>query len=397
MSGYKLDKNDWGGAEIFNQLLADIRKRSPEFAKQNYVSDDIVQRFKEIGIYRAFVPKEFGGDEKSPIEFLLAIEAIAEADGSAGWVASFGCCESYLGGLPMETLAEIWKNPDDIFAGAMFPLQSAKVVDEGYVLNGTWKWASGCKSADRIGVGIIPESGQTLPSMAVLNASDVQIDSDSWKMQGMSGSGSFDVKVENKIASKDYTFLRGGKLTPKGPFFQYPTLCIAAQVLAVTSLGVANAAFNIVLEGAAKRKSATGAPNLGDRSYVQMDMAKAKAKIESSRLFFYQSIEAAWDLLVQGKELDAETVNMMRLSTTHLTRECADATKIAYGISGMAAAQSDSHLAKCFRDVHMPTQHAFMGEITYQNAGAILFGKDPLPGYLPPWVKVNQEKEVVLK
>ena len=151
---YKLDKADWGGAESFDNLLLEIRQRAPEFAAQNFVSDDIVQRFKKMGIYRAFVPKAFGGDERSPIDFLLAIEEISKADGSAGWVASFGVCESYLGGLPMKTLEKIWANPDDIFAGAMFPIQPAKVVDGGYLLNGRWKWASGCMSADRIGVGI---------------------------------------------------------------------------------------------------------------------------------------------------------------------------------------------------------------------------------------------------
>lgn len=393
MATYKLNKEDWGGAKTFNQLLADIRKRSPEFAKQHFVSDDIIQRFKEIGIYRAFVPKEFGGDEKSPIEFLLAIEAIAEADGAAGWVASFGCCESYLGGLPMDTLAEIWKNPDDIFAGAMFPLQPAKVIDGKYLLNGRWKWASGCMSADRIGVGIKPEGDGQLPRMAVLDAKDVNIDQTTWDTHGMSGSGSFDVTVNDVLVAPENSFIRGGELTPEGSFFKFPTLCLAAQVLAVTSLGVARAAMNIVIENAAARASATGAPNLGDRPYVQMEMAKAEAKIQSSRLFFYNAMEVAWNLLESGKELDADTVNMMRLSTTHLTRECAEATKTAYHLSGMEAAVNTNHLSRCFRDAHMPILHAFMGEFTYQNAGAILFGKQPFPGHLPPWIKVDAEKE----
>ena len=121
MGRYRLDKSGWGGTERFDRLLADIRRRAHEFDEQNYVSLDIVRRFKEMGIFRAFVPKRYGGDERSPLDFLLAIEAISEADGSAGWVASFGVCESYLGGLPLETLEEIWRRPDDIFAGAMFP------------------------------------------------------------------------------------------------------------------------------------------------------------------------------------------------------------------------------------------------------------------------------------
>ena len=382
MGRYRLDKSGWGGTERFDRLLADIRRRAHEFDEQNYVSLDIVRRFKEMGIFRAFVPKRYGGDERSPLDFLLAIEAISEADGSAGWVASFGVCESYLGGLPLETLEEIWRRPDDIFAGAMFPLQPAEAVDGGYLLNGRWKWASGCVAADRVGVGIRLESANSLPHMAVIPADQAEIDMESWNAHGMAGSGSFDVVVKDVLVPADHVFERGGALTPDEPFFRYPTMSIATQVLAVTSLGIARAAMNLVLDSASGRKSPTGAPSIGDRAYVQTEMAKAEARILSSRLFFYDSIESAWEILVRGSDLDAETVSMMRLSSTHLTRECARVTRAAYFLSGMEAANNDNHLSRCFRDVHMPTQHAFMGEITYQNAGAVMFGKPPLPGYL---------------
>lgn len=382
MSRYQIDKALWGGQETFDQLMADIRARSDEFAAQHYVSDDIIDRFKEIGIYRAFVPEEYGGDQRTPIEFLLAIEALSEADGSAGWVASFGVCESYLGALPLEVVQETWKNPDDVFAGAMFPLQPAKVVDEGYLLNGRWKWASGCMSASRLGVGIIPEVEGALPAMAVFPADQARIDTGSWDTHGMSGSGSFDLVLEDVLVPKEHAFIRGGPLTPEGTFFRYPTLALATQVLAVTGIGVARAAMNTVLDSAAGRVSSTGAPNLGDRPHAQMEMAKAEARLRSARLFFYDSIERAWEMLDRGDELDIETKSMMRLSCTHLSRECAEVARAAYLISGMEAAENANHLSRCFRDAHMPTQHAFMGEITFQNAGAIMFGRDPLPGYV---------------
>lgn len=382
MGRYVLDKSSWGGSAVFDALLEEIRSRADEFSHQHYVSDDIVTKFKDIGVFRAFVPKAFGGDEKSPLDFLLAIEAIAEADGSAGWVASFGICESYLAGLPMAVLEEIWRSPDDIFAGAMFPVQPAKAVDGGYLLNGRWKWASGCMSADRVGVGIKANSADSLPSMAVIDASAAQIDMKSWDVHGMAGSGSFDLVVKDIIARADHTFLRGGKLTPEGSFFRYPTVSIATQALAVTTLGVAQAAMNLLLNSAAERSSATGAPNIGDRSYVQIEVAKAEARIRSSRLYFYESTEAAWEILEKGGDLGRETISALRLSSTHLTRECAAVTATIYQLSGMEAAYYENHLSRCFRDAYMPTQHAFMGEITYQNAGAMMFGKDPLPGYL---------------
>lgn len=384
MASYEIDKSLWGGEETFDALLRDIRGRAAEFGAQHYVSRDVIDRFRDIGIYRAFVPRSHGGDERSPLEFLLAIEAISHADGSAGWVASFGCTQTYLGGLPLEVLEDdIWKDPDAIFAGAMFPLHPAHYENGRYHLDGRWKWGSGAIFADRLGVGIKPvDDTDSLPRMAVIDRQDGHVDLESWDVHGMEGSGSFDLVVEDKWVPKEMTFVRGGSLSPEGAFFRYPTISLATQVLAVTTLGVAKAAMDLVIEGAASRESPTGAPGLGDRSYVQIEMAKALARIRSSRLFFYESVERAWEVLVSGKELSHDEISMMRLSSTHLTRECAEVTRTVYQLSGMEAAYNDNHLSRCFRDAHMPTQHAFMGEITYQNAGAVMFGKDPLPGYL---------------
>ena len=383
MSGPTLDKELWGGAEAFDALLAQIRDRRAEFEEQHHISPDIVERFRDLGFYRAFVPIEFGGEERSPTEFLVAVEALAEADGSAAWVASFGVCESYLGGLPLDKVQEVWKNPNDIFAGAMFPLQKAEVVDGKYVLNGRWRWASGCMSADRIGVGIIPDEEGALPRMAVMPADQVKIDTSTWDMHGMAGTGSYDIVVENVTVDPEWTFLRGGALTPEGPFFRYPTITIAAQVLAVTSLGIAREAMNIVRDAADKGKaSATGAPTAADREYVQIEIGKAEARLRAARLFFYDSIDRAWEVLLAGGDLDVETRNMMRLSCTHVTRECAAVTEAAYSVSGMAAAENSNHLARCWRDVHLPTQHAFMGEMTYKDAGAVLLGRDHSRGYI---------------
>ena len=384
VSGPRLDKALWGGAERFDAMLDDIRARREEFEQQRFVSKDVVDRFKEIGIYRAFVPRAFGGTERTPTEFLLAIEAIAEADGSAGWVASFGVCESYLGALPLDSVHETWRDPDAVFAGAMFPLQPARVVDGRYVVSGRWRWASGCIAADRIGVGIMPEGDGALPRMAVLPASEVRIDRSSWNSHGMAGTGSFDIEVDEVAVDPEWTFIRGGPLTPDGPFFRYPTIAIAAQVLAVTSLGIARAALEIVREAGqvGGAGSATGAPNIGDREHVQIEVAKAEARLRAARLFFYDAIDAAWDELVAGDELTDEDRNLLRLSCTHATREGAAVVEAAYRVSGMAAAELDNHLSRCWRDVHLPTQHAFMGEMTYRNSGAVLLGREPQPGHI---------------
>ena len=382
MATCTLDKEAWGGETVFDNLLSDIRARSSEFEKQRHISHDIIERFKEIGVYRALVPACYGGDEKTPMEFLQMVEAISEADGSAGWVASFGMNPAYLAALPPETVEKVWGNgPDVVFAGGVFPPQKAALQDGHFTLDGRWPFASGCMSAELIGVGIMPAEGQPLPRMAVMPRDAVEID-ETWDMQGMIGTGSHDIVAKNVKVPEEWTFVRGSQPNIDAPFFRYPSLSFATQVLAVTTLGLAREALRVVQESAAGRKSVTGAPNLGERAYAQIDMAKAEAKVRSARAFFYESTEEAWRSITAGSKPSKAQVNLLRLSSTNLTHECAEAVRICYQMSGMVGASNKHPLSRISRDVALCTQHAFTGTVTYQNAGAMFFGHDPLPGYL---------------
>ena len=377
-----IDMELWGGEEKVNKLLSDIRAQRNEFNEQRYIPKNIVEQFKDIGVYRAFVPKAFGGTERSPSEFLKLIETISAEDGSAGWVASFGMNPAYLASLPMNTLEKIWKeSPDIVFAGGIFPPQKAEKVDGGFIVNGRWQFASGCMGASLLGVGIMPDDGGKLPRMAVLPADQVTIEK-TWNVHGMAATGSFDLIVENVFVPEEMTFIRGGAPTVDAPFFKYPSLSFAAQVLSVTALGIARSAIDNVVNSAKGRKSVTGAPNLGERHYAQIDIAKAEAKVRSARAFFYEATDEVWDAIMAGEEPTKHQISMIRLATTNVARECADATRIAYNLSGMQGAYLDHPISRCFRDANLVTQHAFMGEVTYQNAGAMMFEHSPFPGYL---------------
>jgi indole-3-acetate monooxygenase len=145
---------------------------------------------KAAGIFRACVARRFGGDETSPGDFLRLIEAISEADGSAGWVASFGSSAIYLSALPIATLETIYSNgPDVVFAGGISPPQNAIPVEGGLEVSGQWSWGSGCTGAALIGVGIKVEGGglaDGLPRMAVLPRDKVRI-VHNWDVNGLKG------------------------------------------------------------------------------------------------------------------------------------------------------------------------------------------------------------------
>lgn len=365
-------------------LLAEIRSRHKEFEAQQFISQDIIERFRALGVYRALVAKRFGGDEKSPAEFCRLIETISAADGSAGWVASFGIGGVYLAALPVDTLAELYANgPDVVFAGGIFPPQPAPKVEGGFEVTGRWSWSSGSMGSDVIGVGIAPQSdaGKALPRMAVMPRSKARIEKN-WNVSGLQGTGSHDLIVEKVVVPEHWTFVRGGGASLDTPLYRYPALAFATQVLAVVGVGIARAALDDVVKLAEGRSSPTGAPKLGERIYVQLEMAKIEAEWRSARSWFYEAIEEAWAPLVAGRQPTPHQISMLRLSSTHATRVSAEVARRAQMLTGMTGVYETHPLASRVRDAQVVTQHAFMGDITYQNAGAMLFGHDPLPGYL---------------
>jgi alkylation response protein AidB-like acyl-CoA dehydrogenase len=367
-----------------SELLGDIKKRSEEFEQQKYISHDIISRFKKIGVYRALVPKRYGGDEISPAEFCQLVETIATADGSAGWVASFGMNPFYLGGLPLATLDEIYRRgPDVVFAGGIFPPQKAATLDDGFRVSGRWSFASGCTGAELIGVGILPDDGSArpLPRIAVLPADRFTIDP-VWNSVGLAGTGSHDVILSDAFVPAEWTFIRGGALNLDGALYRYPVLSLATQVLSVVALGIARAALSEVYAIAERQSSVTGAPCLADRQFAQMEIAHCEAELRSARCWFYDAIDDVWQAILRGDEPGEAAINALRLSSTHITRVSSSVTTRALKLAGMPGIAMRSPLQRYARDSMVITQHAFMGELTYINAGNMFFGHPPLPGYL---------------
>ena len=368
-------------------LCQEIRERacSGEFDNQAYVSQDIIEKLKQIGVYRALVPKRFGGNEWSPKQFCELIEQLSKADGSVGWVASFGMSPAYLGSLPEATLAQLYKDsPDIVFAGGIFPPQPAEITDDGVVVSGRWKFSSGCMGADIVGVGISPQKdneAQGLPRMAVMPANKAQIDM-TWDTVGLKGTGSHDLVVKDVLVAKEWTFVRGEPSKLPEPFFKYPSLSLATQVLTVVGIGVAAAAIEEFQKLAPGKSSITGGAEIASRPVTQYEFAQAEAEFKAARVWFYDTMQIVWNEVVAGRTPSAEQISDMRLSCTHVARVCARVTRKIQMLAGMTAIYTHNPFSRFVNDTNVVTQHAFMGDATLQNAGLVSFGMKPAPGYL---------------
>ncbi|MEV1169030.1 acyl-CoA dehydrogenase family protein [Nonomuraea sp. NPDC049784] len=369
---------DQHATHAFEDILVQVAERRAEFDQKRHVPRDMIAEFKRAGIYRASAPRRFGGDALPPAEFLSRIERISMIDGSAGWVASFGSSLIYLAALPLETQAELYADgPDVAFAGGLYPVQPAQIVEGGYRVAGRWKFASGCLGADLLSVGITAgaQNGNR-PLKAVLPPDQVEI-VENWDVIGLRGTGSHDLKVDNVIVPAEWTFVRGAEATVDEPLYRYPSVPYASQVLAVVGLGIARAALDHVIRG-----GYTGGPKPADRAAYRISVGKAEAELRSARAFFYETTHEVYETILAGDPATANQTSLLRLASAHLARSSFDVVRTAYQLSGIPAIADDSPMQRYLRDASVVPQHAFLQEGIYDGAGAVLMGVPPFPGYL---------------
>jgi len=366
-----------------HDLVAEIAARRDEFDRLSHVPRDVIASMKRAGIFRAATPRRFGGDARPPGEFLRMIETIAVADGSAAWVAAFGSANTYLAALPLETQRAIYADgPDQVFAGGLYPLQAARVVEGGVRVTGRWRFASGCMAADWIGVGISADTPLLAPQanstvyMAVCPANEVAI-IENWDVVGMQGTGSHDTGVQDKFYSLEWICARGAVGLVDEPLYRYPALSYQAEVHAAVNIGLARAALDTATEMSGGAKIMPGAAKLADRAYYRSELARGEAKWRSARAFFYESSERAWDALLAGNPIKPDLENLLRLSATHAAHTSAEVVQQAYRIAGMAAIHKSHRLQRILRDSMVVTQHASLSEGTYEAAGAMFTGIPP--------------------
>jgi indole-3-acetate monooxygenase len=369
--------------DALRALLDRVSAMAGRFGIDQQIDRETVEAMQAAGVYRALVPACFGGDEASPEDFLRLIEAISTRDGSAGWVASFGVSHLYLASLPAETLASLYaQGPDVVFAGTIFPPQTAVRVEGGFRVSGRWPFGSGSPGASLIGVGIKTEepAGGGLPRMAVMPAHQVRIEPN-WDVMGLRGTGSHDLVVEDVFVPEAWTFVRGAPPSIDIPAYRYPSLGLAAQVLAVVGLGVARAALDLMAQMAGRRASITGAPLMAERAHVQIALAKAETQWRTTRSWFYEVTRDTFAMVRRGEVIDAEQKALIRMAATQAARTGADVTRLMFEQAGTAGIFNSHPFSRLLQDAMVVNQHAFLNEATWQSAGKVLLGLDAPAGY----------------
>ena len=337
---------------------------------------EVVDALATAGLFKALVPRDYGGGEHSIGELVDALETLARVDGSAAWCAMIGATSGLISAyLAPETARELFADPRAISAGIFAPFGKARVVEGGYRVSGRWPFASGCQHATHVmgGVMIAREGKPEMRSM-VFAKEDVRVH-DTWDVAGLRGTGSHDVEVEDAFVPEARTLSLFGPPRHEAALYRQPLFGSLAAGVAAVALGLARGALEELVT-IAKTKRIGPERTMASRELVQRDVGVAWGMLDAAKATLVVALDANAREVERDGAASLQTRARLRLAACHATKESAKVVDLAYEHGGGAAIYATSSLQRAKRDVHVATQHLMVSGTSATLAGRALLGLD---------------------
>jgi indole-3-acetate monooxygenase len=372
-------------------LGAEFGRRAAEIEGRRKLPADIARQMGAAGFYRMFILESAGGLEMPPRVAAEVYEALAEGDASCGWIAFIGATTGLaLGRMPEAAVREVLAAPETLIAGVFAASGRAVKVDGGFRVNGRWQWGSGSCNADWIGGGctlieddkpLVTSAGVPRNHMLLFPAADVH-SLDTWHTSGLRGTGSTDFAVHDLFVPEGRASGYLVRAVPDRPLFRFPQFALLAHGVAAVAMGIARASIREFVRIAGEKRRSGASVTLAHHAPAQIEVALAEARLRSARAFFYETIEAAWSLAVEGGPLPVGARRDLRLATTHALQASLQVVDAMYTLGGGSAVYEGSPLQRHLRDVHVASQHIMVSNHTLETIGQLLLGVDTNIGTL---------------
>jgi alkylation response protein AidB-like acyl-CoA dehydrogenase len=371
-----------------NKIDPVIRKHAEDAVTARRLSVPVVDAMKWAGVFRMAMPAAWGGPQLDACTQVEVIERLARADASAAWCAMIGVESGFFASYIDESAAhKLYPRLDMITAGFQGPAGILEVCDGGYRLSGRWSFGSGINHADVIvGGAIVREkervrltaSGRREHRIAMLPAENWEV-LDTWKADGLAGSGSHDYTINETFVPEEFTWIPGQHRRPE-PLYAWYGLSVACGV--GVPLGVAAEALDTARDALAGKTSKATMRPVSEEAAVLASYSRAATMVGASRSYVFDTLGDISATLESGRDLSLEQRARWAGAVVYTGTTCRDAVRLLVDTVGSAALQQSSPLRRHLSDLNMIAQHGLTQRRVWDWSGALYFGKQPpVPAY----------------
>jgi alkylation response protein AidB-like acyl-CoA dehydrogenase len=360
------------------RAVALIADEHAEFGDaQGRLADPVVDALHREGLFGMWVPASVpGGAELDPVSSLQVIENVAYGDPSAGWVLmaaalAVGTGAAFLSDAAVSELFGTSRLP--VIAGQGTRPGNAVPKGDGFMLSGSWSFASGIKHGTHIHtLGVIEGTGEArIFVLPVEKATLIE----NWDVIGLRATGSIDYRIDNVFVPEGYTHpalievpKRGGGLYKIG-VIGFAIMCHSAW-----ACGIGRRVLDELTKNVRSKMGRSG--TLATSQAFQQQYAKAEGTYRAARALVYEAWSDVRATLERGERLSTRQHTLIRLAMAHATWSAHEVAMFAYASAGTVALRSGT-LQRLFRDMHAGIQHVTSSPPVFQAIGRDLAGLAP--------------------
>ena len=380
--------------DAVRDLVPTLRDNGAEAENRRWIPDENVQLLEKARVFQVAVPRRFGGLDLPVADQAEIMSEVARGCGSTGWVVSAWTSSTWMGALyPEQAQEEIFAGGSVRISGAFTATGKLTPTDGGYLLNGSWRFNTGCRAANwNIHAAILDRAdGEHEELYAIVPISELSI-ADDWFVSSASGTGSFtttatDVFVPRHRVLDGVEALDGTAGSRSGLDATHRNYALVPYVAAVAMpvyLGLAQGALELFIERLPGRGIAYS--NWTDQSqhpFTHIQVATAANKITAAR-----AMSREWLGLLQARADSGEQLTIADRAVTrgqigYAIQLAKEAVDILYSLSGASVIARSVPLQRIHRDIQGLALHGLMAPVTSMEAhGRILLGLDPDTVYL---------------
>ena len=339
-------------------------------------------------LLRMLLPRSVGGDQIDPALYCQAVEEIARHDASVAWIVFVANSAALIAAfLDQDVARTIFADPHTVVAWGPPNTTRALAVDGGYLLNGTWDFASGCRHANWMGAhchvsevdGSLRLNRQGHPTIRTLLFPAARATVlDSWNVIGLRGTGSDSYRVSNLFVPEAFSTTREDPSLrrERGPLYAFTMQGLYATGVAAVALGTARAMLEAFLD-LATRKSPRGLSRLADNAVVQGEVGRAQAKLEAARAYLLETLASVYAQAHEIEPIALADRARVRLASINAIHAAVDVAYFCYRAAGVDAIFAGSPYERRFRDIHTLSQQIQSRGAHFEAVGQILLGQPP--------------------
>ena len=340
------------------RAVALIADQHAEFGdSQGRLADPVVDALHREGLFGMWVPKSVpGGAELDPVSSLQVIENLAYGDPSAGWVLMAAALAVGTGAafLSDAAVSELFGKPRlPVIAGQGTRPGLAVPKDDGFMLSGSWSFASGIKHGTHIHtLGLIEGTGEA--RIFVLPVGKATL-IENWDVLGLRATGSIDYRIDSVFVPEGYTHPALID-TPKrgGGLYQIGVIGFAIMCHSAWACGIGRRVLDELAKNVRGKMGRAG--TLATSEAFHQQHAKAEGTYRAARALVYEAWSDVRDTLERGGRLSTRQHTLIRLAMAHATWSAHEVAMFAYASAGTVALRSGT-LQRLFRDMHAGIQH----------------------------------------